>query len=103
MKDKCNNFLGEKESVNPDLIGTKCGVLYKLEIPPRSSLCVRCRLRERAGQCEGAGSGDVINSDQSLSVEQFDNIIQSRSEQCQEFYKQVIIQIQLSYQTSQSL
>ena len=51
-------------------------------------MCVRCRLRERAGRCEGAGSGNVINS-----VEQFDNIIQSRSEQCQEFYKQVIIQI----------
>ena len=79
VKDGINNFIvhGQKGAVNTEQIGTKVAAHYRLTVPPGKCETVRLRL------APAAPSGDVFGK-------RFDEILQSRRKEADEFCASVI-------------
>ncbi|HAB19422.1 MAG TPA: glucosidase [Verrucomicrobiota bacterium] len=88
VKDGINNFVvhGQTEAVNPDKIGTKVAAHYRLTVPAGKSEIVRLRLTSvtpgAMEQSYGTGNGAF--------GKHFDEIVQSRRKEADEFYADVI-------------
>ena len=81
VKDGINNFVvhGQQDAVNPEQTGTKVAAHYRLNVPPGKCETVRLRLTPAA---PGHG-GDMFG-------ERFDDILQTRRKEADEFYATVI-------------
>jgi hypothetical protein len=79
VKDGINNHVvhGQKDAVNPEQTGTKVAAHYRLTVAPGKCETVRVRLTP------GTSSGDVFS-------QRFDEIMQSRRREADEFYASVI-------------
>jgi hypothetical protein len=82
VKDAFHSYLieGEKEAINPDLTGTKAGLLYSLEVPRHSEIELRFQL-----SLKGQDKKPNFTPD-------FDEIFAERRAECHEFYESVIPQ-----------
>jgi hypothetical protein len=80
-KDGINNYVvnGQVDAVNPDKTGTKVAAHYRLNIPAGKSETVRVRLTPTAPGSNGAPFG-----------KQFDQVMQSRRKEADQFYASVI-------------
>ncbi len=88
VKDGINNYLvaGQKDAVNPKQVGTKASAAYRLTVAPGKSEVIRLRLTHVApdtlDRAYGRGNGAL--------GKHFDEIIQARRKESDEFYKSVI-------------
>jgi hypothetical protein len=88
VKDGINNFIvqGLKDAVNPQKTGTKASAHYRLTVPPGKSETVRLRLTPVApgalDQTYGKGQGAL--------GKHFDEVLQARRQESDEFYASVI-------------
>jgi len=80
FKDAFHEYVvhGRKELVNPKRLGTKCAVLYTLDVPPRGSTRIRLRL------IPGANAGPFGD---------FDEIVDQRTREADAFYAELQSQI----------
>jgi hypothetical protein len=78
VKDGINNYLihGQKEAINPDLVGTKVSAQYVLSIKPGETQTLQLRL------CESP------NLTQPFDAE-FETIFQTRIKEADEFYQRI--------------
>ena len=74
FKDGINDFLvrGDKDAVNPALEGSKCGLLYRMTLPPNGGATARLRLRQ--AKVDAAPFGD------------FDRVMTERIDEADEFH-----------------
>jgi hypothetical protein len=81
VKDGINNFVvnGQRDAVNPKQTGTKAAAHYRLTVPAGKSETVRLRLTPAA-----LGSGNDVFG------KRFDDVMQSRRKDADEFYATVI-------------
>jgi hypothetical protein len=91
FKDAFHEFIvsGNKSAVNPNRIGTKAGILYRLSIDPGDSVVVRLRLSQtvpptalETKKIRGDGSTKDAFSD-------FDTIFAARRREADEFYAEL--------------
>eukprot|EP00127_Corallochytrium_limacisporum_P001990 Clim_evm1s96 gene=Clim_evmTU1s96 len=78
-KDGFHEYIvnGKKEAVNPDRVGTKCGVYYKLQqVPPEETVVIRLRL---SAKDEAPAAEQTFGTD-------FENTIETREFEADEFY-----------------
>ena len=75
-KDGINDYVvsGAKDTVNPDLEGTKCALHYKFDIPPRKSVTIKLRLKNTLAYG---------------SFNQFEEIFTQRKKEADIFYKKL--------------
>jgi hypothetical protein len=80
VKDGINNFVvqGQQDAVNPEQTGTKVAAHYRLTVSPGKCEIVRLRLTP-----PGGNGGEVFGK-------RFDQILQSRRKEADEFYASVI-------------
>ncbi len=86
VKDSIDSYVvhGQKEAVNPEKIGTKMAALYHLTVKPGACQVVRLRLSEVAPPAVGNDhEGDPFGG-------QFDQVLQRRGQEADEFYGSVI-------------
>ncbi len=78
VKDGINNYVvhADKDAVNPDQTGTKAAVQYRLNVKPGTSETIRLRLSDVDGQDGSLGD--------------FDDILESRLKEADQFYESVI-------------
>jgi len=93
FKDAFHEYLvhGNRSAVNPDLDGTKAGMLYRLTVPAGGSQQIRLRLAGRAlrsapQQLSKPGNGAVGTPHPTNSFADFDNIFTRRISEADEFY-----------------
>ena len=81
VKDGINNYVvnGQKETVNPNQVGTKAAAHYILEIGAGETQTVRLRLSNTP---PGEGGVESFSSD-------FDTLIQTRIREADEFYQRI--------------
>jgi hypothetical protein len=86
VKDGVNDALvqGNSAAVNPDYVGTRAAAQYRLEIEPGESRVIRLRLSETppAGLPAWNGADSIVGRD-------FDQIIQQRREEADDFYASI--------------
>jgi hypothetical protein len=80
VKDGINNFvvLGKRDAVNPERIGTKAAVLYRLELSPGTSRNLNLRLSD-----EAASARKPLDAT-------FEKIFDERQQEANEFYRAII-------------
>ena len=80
VKDAFHNYLihGVESAVNPNLQGTKAGMLYSLMIPAGD--CMELRFRLKA----------TNNPEEDCFESQFEQIFQMRRDECADFYSELI-------------
>jgi hypothetical protein len=88
VKDGINNFIvhGQTSAVNPKKTGTKAAAHYHLTVAGGKSETVRLRLSPVAA----AGLGKAYGHDASAFGKHFEEVIQARREEADEFYESVI-------------
>ncbi len=81
VKDGIHNFLihGQQEGVNPAQVGTKAAVDYQMRIAAGETRVIRLRFRRDTGEV----------SESAFSVETFDQILQQRQQEADEFYARI--------------
>jgi len=84
VKDAFHSYVveGVAEAVNPELMGTKAGLHYSLEIPAEGEATIRLRLRK--------GSNKKISN--AALTSEFDQVFADRKSEADEFYETVIPQ-----------
>jgi hypothetical protein len=88
VKDAINNYIvkGQTKAVNPEQVGTKGTAHYRVTVPAGQCEVVRLRLSdvspEQLAKTYGRGSGAF--------GKHFDEVLQSRREEADEFYASVI-------------
>lgn len=87
VKDGINNYVvhGQQDTVNPEELGTKVAAYYRLTVPPGQSTVVRLRFSDTALTTSGPTNGKASNP-----FVQFDNMLQTRRKEADEFYATVI-------------
>ncbi|MCC7307547.1 MAG: glucosidase [Acidobacteria bacterium] len=85
VKDGINDYIvhGIRDSVNPDHLGTKAAVNYKLSVPAKSQISVRLRLSDKELSRKNAKTS-------STAFNNFDEIFQNRISEANEFYADII-------------
>lgn len=80
VKDAFHRYVvdGEKEAINPKLIGTKAGLLYSLDIPAQEHVELRFQLKRAS------------DSTKDRFTREFDAVFTARQEECREFYNDII-------------
>ena len=80
VKDAINNHVvsGKLDAVNPEHTGTKAAAHYRLTVDPGKMQTIKLRLSDKAPQAMGEPFGS-----------QFDEIIQARRREADEFYKAI--------------
>ncbi len=88
VKDSIDSYIvhGQKNAVNPDKIGTKVAADYYLTVKPGESQVVRLRLSCGASTASPAGNGDSTGP----FGNHFEQVLQTRREEADEFYAGVI-------------
>jgi len=88
VKDSINDYIvhGRKESVNPELKGTKVAADYHLSVPAGECQVVRLRLNSVAPAAVAGGNGDPVGPFGS----HFEEVFQARRNEADEFYAAVI-------------
>ena len=88
VKDSINDYIvqGRRDAVNPENRGTKSAAHYRLVVPPGRSVAIRLRLTDvgpaALAKSNGAAPGPF--------GEQFDQIVERRRQEADEFYATVI-------------
>ncbi len=98
VKDGINNYVvhGDQGAVNPDKKGTKAAAHYRLRIKPGECQTVRLRLTASAAQSDDAqvvavAKGGVKTSGSAADpFADFDEVMEGRHKQADEFYDSVI-------------
>lgn len=87
VKDSINDYLvhGREGAVNPDNKGTKVAAHYRLTVGPGQSQAVRLRLSDAAPTAFGPTNGKPGSP-----FGQFDNVLQARRNEADEFYAAII-------------
>jgi glycogen debranching enzyme len=82
VKDAFHSYVvdGNKEAVNPELVGTKAALHYSFEVPAKGEVTIRLRLRKR-------GDRSIVKT--ALKSE-FDQVFAARKTEADEFYDSVI-------------
>lgn len=80
VKDGINNYLihGQKEAINPELVGTKVSAQYTLSIKPGETQTLQLRLCD-IPPCEGESPFDA----------EFETIFKTRIKEVDEFYQRI--------------
>ncbi len=88
VKDSINSFVvhGREDAVNPERRGTKAAALYRVVVKPGGSQMIRLRLSDVAPEGWSRGNGKKPH----LFSTAFDRILQSRREEADEFYRDII-------------
>ena len=88
VKDGINNFIvhGQQNAVNPDKTGTKAAVHYRLMVAAGKCETIRLRLSPKAPDDLGRGNGRT----QDILGKEFDEVLQTRRREADEFYASVI-------------
>lgn len=89
VKDGINNFVihGQQDAVNPDQKGTKAAAHYRVTVAPRASQVIRLRLTASAPADPAAGNGKSVEP-----FADFDDVLEIRRKEADEFYDTVIPQ-----------
>lgn len=87
VKDSINDYIihGQDDAVNPDLCGTKMAAHYLLSIPSHQSEVVRLRLRKIDLASVDRTPGVFLDS-----FATFDEVLESRRAEADEFFEKVI-------------
>jgi hypothetical protein len=87
VKDGVDNFVvhGQQDAVNPAEYGTKVAAHYRMIIPGGDSRTVRLRLSNVAPAAAGLTNGKASNA-----FSRFDEVMQARRREADEFYAAVI-------------
>jgi hypothetical protein len=90
VKDGINDFVvrGEKNAINPQQVGTKVSAQYRLTVPAGGSETVRLRLKTGATDNLASVSGNGHGT----FGQHFDEVMQSRRQEADEFYASIIPQ-----------
>jgi hypothetical protein len=90
VKDGINDFVvgGDKNAINPEKLGTKVSAEYRFTVPARGSETVRLRLKP--GKPDGLAH--IGGNGRSAFGQHFDEIMESRRREADEFYAAVIPQ-----------
>ena len=88
VKDSIDSCVvhGQTDAVNPDRTGTKVAARYGMTVKPGECQVVRLRLRNMAPGPSSQGGGD----DTSLFGKAFDEVLQARRQEADEFYAKAI-------------
>jgi hypothetical protein len=88
VKDGINDYIveGRTEAVNPKKTGTKAAAHYRLKVPPGKSEILRLRLTPVAP----GGLGKTYGNGGSAFGKAFDEVMQARRDEANEFYASVI-------------
>jgi hypothetical protein len=87
VKNSINDYVvrGRKEAVNPEKKGTKVAAHYRLTVNPGQCRVVRLRLSDVAPQALGPTDG----AGESPFGSRFENVLQARRDETDEFYKAI--------------
>ncbi|MFN0198533.1 MAG: MGH1-like glycoside hydrolase domain-containing protein [Planctomycetaceae bacterium] len=88
VKDSIDSYVvhGQKKAVNPDKVGTKVAADYRLTVKPGESQVIRLRLSSGKPTASATGNGDSTGP----FGKPFEQVLQARREEADEFYAAVI-------------
>jgi hypothetical protein len=87
VKDAFHSYVvnGDKSAVNPEKVGTKAAVHYKLNVGPRESKAIRLRLTKTSPENASKSSSRT----QGQFGTHFDELMNARQREADEFYKSI--------------
>lgn len=88
VKDSIHRYVinGEQEAVNAEGVGTKVAAQYQMTLGPKESRSIRLRL----SQVKRRDNGEPLQSIGRFNLASFDQLMQKRQQEADEFYTEVI-------------